>query len=419
MRAPDGYRNFDKQQILALEAILSLPGIAAFIALKHLWLSHLSPGWSEAAVLIVTLLWITPAYLLLYRQASAAPAPAAKHANHEADLQILRTVIDSLPDRIYVKDRQSRFILANRALREFSTGSPDADIIGKDDFSFFPASLAARFFKDEQAFMDHGDPVGQSGWDKDASGKQVWTLTTKVPYMDKDGCIAGLIGIGRDLTAQKRLEDSLVHAHEEMRYKATHDALTSLLNRSMILDLLERELRRTRREHGSTALLIADVDNFKLVNDTLGHVVGDEVLREVARRLTEAVRSYDFVGRYGGEEFLLVLSNCENCSPFGRAEEIRKSICRSPISTSRGELPITISIGVLASSDWSSMPTEEMLRQADAALYTAKAAGRNCCHFISSKPADESGTHNPQRSKVCDQSCRIGTQPKGHIVRTA
>jgi diguanylate cyclase (GGDEF)-like protein/PAS domain S-box-containing protein len=417
MHEPNEYRNFDKQQILALEAICAISGIAAFLVLNHLWLSHLSLAWSESAVLILTLLCATPAHLLLYRQASAAPAPAARHANHEADLQILRTVIDSLPDRIYVKDRQSRFILANRALREFSTGSPDADIIGKDDFSFFPASLAARFFKDEQAFMDNGDPVGQSGWDKDASGKQVWTLTTKVPYRNADGSIAGLIGIGRDLTAQKRLEDSLVHAHEEMRYKATHDALTSLLNRGMILDLLERELRRTRREQGSTALLLVDVDSFKLVNDTLGHLVGDEVLREVARRLTEAVRSYDFVGRYGGEEFLLVLSNCDQCSPLDRAEEIRESICRSPISTSGGDLRITISIGVLASSDWSSMSTVEMLRQADSALYTAKSAGRNCSHLSSSKPTDASATKDSERSRVCDQSCRTG-QPKEHTALT-
>ncbi|HEV2620091.1 MAG TPA: GGDEF domain-containing protein, partial [Acidobacteriaceae bacterium] len=290
MREPNRYRSFAKQQILALQGLLAVPGIAAFLLIKHFWLSHLSPSCSEVAVLICTLLCTTAAHLLLYRRASTVPARPAQSSNHEADLQILRTVIDSLPDRIYVKDRQSKFILTNRSLREFSAGSPDADIIGKDDFCFFPNPIAARFFRDEQAIMNSGEPVGQSGWDKDAKGNHVWTLTTKVPYRDKDGAIAGLIGIGRDLTAQKRLEDSLVHAHEEMRYKATHDALTSLLNRGMILDLLERELSRTRREQGSTALLIADVDNFKQVNDTLGHLVGDEVLREVARRLTDAVR---------------------------------------------------------------------------------------------------------------------------------
>jgi diguanylate cyclase (GGDEF)-like protein/PAS domain S-box-containing protein len=416
MHVPAWYRNVEKQRIVTLGMICAIAGSAALLVIKRLWLSHLSAGYSEAAVLVVALFCTAPAYLFLYRQASTAAAPAEKHPKDDADLQILRTVIDSLPDRIYVKDRQSKFILTNRSLREFSTGSPDKDILGEDDFCFFPNPIAARFFKDEQAIMDKGEPVGQSGWDKDAKGNQVWTLTTKVPYRGKDGSIAGLIGIGRDLTAQKRLEDSLVHAHEEMRYKATHDALTSLLNRGMILDLLERELNRTRREQGSTALLIVDVDNFKLVNDTLGHMVGDEVLREVARRLTDAVRSYDFVGRYGGEEFLLVLSNCDKCSPLDRAEEIRKSICSSPVQSSRGDLDVTVSIGVLASSDWSSISTEEMLRQADAALYAAKDAGRNCCHITSSLPAAELANLPSKRSKSCDASCRIGAHAKDQIA---
>ncbi|HEV2646276.1 MAG TPA: GGDEF domain-containing protein [Acidobacteriaceae bacterium] len=416
MREPDGPTKFGKQQILAFEAISAASGIGAFLVLKHFWLRQLSSGGCEAAVAAFVLLWTAPAYFLLYRKATPLPTRAASPAAGDADLQIFRTVIDSLPDRIYVKDTQSKFILTNRALREFATGSPDTDIVGKDDFSFFPDPVAARFHKDEQAILDSGIPVSHSGWDKDAAGNQVWTLTTKVPFRDKEGRITGLIGIGRDLTAQKRLEESLVHAHKEMRHKATHDALTSLLNRGMILDLLERELHRARREFRSSALLLVDVDHFKLVNDGLGHLVGDEVLREVARRLTEAVRSYDFVGRYGGEEFLLVLSNCDNGNPLERAEEIRKSICSTPIVSSRGTMHVTVSIGVLTSSDWSSMSTEEMLRQADTALYIAKAAGRNCCHHISSQPGSKTPTPELHQSKACDELRRTGLLPNEQII---
>jgi two-component system cell cycle response regulator len=175
-----------------------------------------------------------------------------------------------------------------------------------------------------------------------------------------------------------QLEDNLLEAREEMRYKATHDSLTSLLNRGTIVELLSRELTRTRRENGCTIAVLGDLDHFKLVNDTHGHMVGDEVLREVARRLLGSVRSYDFVGRYGGEEFLLVLNNCNAKKSMDRAEEIRAAVSHSPISTSRGPIAMTVSVGVIASRGRDLETAEEFLCEADRALYTAKAAGRNC-----------------------------------------
>jgi diguanylate cyclase (GGDEF)-like protein len=174
------------------------------------------------------------------------------------------------------------------------------------------------------------------------------------------------------------LEDQLVEAREEMRFKATHDGLTSLWNRGVILDLLGRELSRSRREGVSTAILLCDVDHFKSVNDTYGHVAGDEVLQETALRLIASVRSYDFVGRYGGEEFMLVLNNCNPAYSFARAEEIRKTIAQRPVQTSNGPVHVTISLGLLLSQEWGFRPVEELLQEVDAALYAAKAAGRNC-----------------------------------------
>jgi len=174
------------------------------------------------------------------------------------------------------------------------------------------------------------------------------------------------------------LEDRLVEAREDMRFKATHDHLTTLWNRGVIMDLLGRELTRSQRENGCTAVLLGDLDRFKSVNDNHGHLVGDQVLREVARRLLLSVRSYDFVGRYGGEEFLVVLNNCRPDSAFGRAEEIRKIICTRPIQTDAGPLGVTMSLGVLLSRDWGQRPADELMREVDTALYAAKTAGRNC-----------------------------------------
>ena len=189
------------------------------------------------------------------------------------------------------------------------------------------------------------------------------------------------------------LEDRLVEAREQMRFKATHDALTSIWNRGVIMDLLGRELSRSQREANCTVVLLGDVDHFKSINDTHGHPVGDEVLQEIARRLLLSIRSYDFVGRYGGEEFLLVLNNCKPQFAEARAEEIRKAVSSRPIQTVNGAQQVTMSFGLLLSNNWGVRPVEELLHEVDTALYAAKAAGRNCVRVA--KP-DESGKSVPQ-----------------------
>jgi diguanylate cyclase (GGDEF)-like protein len=183
------------------------------------------------------------------------------------------------------------------------------------------------------------------------------------------------------------LEDRLVEAREEMRFQATHDALTSLWNRGMIMELLGRELARTKREGKSAAILLGDLDHFKQVNDTYGHLAGDEVLKETARRLLSSVRSYDFVGRWGGEEFLVVLNNCDPAFSLVRAEEIRKKIARNPVQTSGASIPVTMSLGLVVSQEWPPSPVEQLVHEADEALYAAKAAGRNCVKVAVPKSA--------------------------------
>ena len=177
------------------------------------------------------------------------------------------------------------------------------------------------------------------------------------------------------------LEGRLVEARENMRFKATHDALTSLFNRGVIMELLGREISRSRRERIPTAILLCDVDHFKSINDTHGHLIGDEVLQEAARRLLLSVRSYDYVGRYGGEEFLIILNNCDPVSAPRRAEEIRRSLSDTPVHTSIGPLLVTMSMGGHQTANWGVQSVEELLHQVDGAMYAAKAAGRNRISF--------------------------------------
>lgn len=183
------------------------------------------------------------------------------------------------------------------------------------------------------------------------------------------------------------LEDRLVQAREAMRFQATHDGLTGLWNRSMIMDLLGRELARSRREQVSTSIVMCDLDHFKNVNDTYGHLSGDDVLKETSKRLLASVRSYGFVGRYGGEEFLVVLNNCNPAFALARAEEIRKAISQRLVPTTSGLVPLTMSLGLLISHEWWCQPVEELLREADGALYAAKAAGHNCVKIANPNPS--------------------------------
>jgi len=173
------------------------------------------------------------------------------------------------------------------------------------------------------------------------------------------------------------LEDRLVEARESMRFQATHDLLTSLWNRGVIMELVAREVRRSQGEQNCTAVMMCDIDHFKRVNDEYGHGTGDDVLREVARRLQQSVRSYDMVGRYGGEEFLVVLNRCEPESAAARAENLRQVIERKPIAARGTSVPVTMSIGLALSTDFAGGDVDEIIQEADGALYAAKHAGRN------------------------------------------
>lgn len=169
----------------------------------------------------------------------------------------------------------------------------------------------------------------------------------------------------------------IVELQQSLRFAATHDFLTNLMNRAEILATLEREFSRSGRDDKPTSLILADIDHFKRVNDTLGHAAGDEVLKEVAKRLKADLRPYDVVGRYGGEEFLLILPGCNLTTGARRADEIRKLVAKSSIETPFGTTSATVSMGVTATDALRDCSVAEFLQEADVSLYTAKKNGRN------------------------------------------
>jgi diguanylate cyclase (GGDEF)-like protein len=198
------------------------------------------------------------------------------------------------------------------------------------------------------------------------------------------------------------LQNHLIEAREELLFQATHDALTGLANRGVILEALHRERSRQSRIGGSFGVVLADLDHFKYVNDQHGHLVGDAVLRELARRMRAAVRPYDVVGRYGGEEFLMIVPSSDARGTMGLAERIRKSVEERPVQTDAGEIHMTISLGVAVADPVVPVDAQALLQVADDALYRAKDRGRNRCEL--GLPADPVRTHQRDATAVPTQS---------------
>jgi diguanylate cyclase (GGDEF)-like protein len=184
----------------------------------------------------------------------------------------------------------------------------------------------------------------------------------------------------QELCVRLRAGQRIAELEAKLRFQATHDGLTGVLNRTAIFEALEHDLARAGRNHQATAILLADVDHFKRVNDSFGHQAGDLVLREVTRRIKSVIRVFDSLGRYGGEEFLVVLPDCDASQARDIAERIRQAVSRTPIETPCGPVSVTMSVGGSISMAGSTF-ADALAREADAALYQGKRDGRDCARF--------------------------------------
>ncbi len=199
------------------------------------------------------------------------------------------------------------------------------------------------------------------------------------------------------------LQSNLIKAQEALQVQATQDSLTGMANRRVILELLESEIERSRRLSTSLGLILADLDHFKLVNDNFGHLAGDSVLRQAAQTMRSELRPYDTVGRYGGEEFLVVTPGCDISDAARVADRLRRAIAHECIQTSAGPISITASFGVVSGLPGVPNSVDSLIHAADEALYRAKAAGRdrvqiaefrNSCYDLAGRREGTHAVHN-------------------------
>ena len=261
---------------------------------------------------------------------------------HERNL--FRTLIDNLPDYIFVKDAQRRFVVTNAALaRHLGVRNPD-ELVGKTLCELSPVGLAPQHSAEDEIIRSGQPVLNRDEATLDQTGSQRWFSTTKVPLFDTAQNVVGVVGISRDITERKMAEAKL-------RYKAFHDSLTGIPNRALFTERLERAHARTKRQKSYLfGVLLLDIDRFKLVNDNLGHTVGDQFLFQVAGRLTACIRPGDTVARLGGDEFAIFLEDLNGPADAKAVAERVLEDLAVPFQFQGHEIATTVSVGIALTS---------------------------------------------------------------------
>lgn len=288
-----------------------------------------------------------------------------------------------LPQVVYEIDSHGAIVFMNEAgLKAFGFPASQLDE-GVDFMSIFAPSERLH----AQASLTRalkGEKLNGEEYTAQRSDGSSFPITLYSAPLMRDDSVVGLRGFAVDTTDQKKalqekelLIADLIETKELLLHQATHDPLTGLLNRAALLDALHKELERANRESTSLSVVMVDIDHFKQINDSYGHLVGDEVLRQVAYRLRKFIRTYDSCGRYGGEEFILVLPGCDLRSGHLLAERLRSVFDSDPLRTMINFYPVTLSFGVASATGPNTPDVDSLIRKADQALYRAKCGGRN------------------------------------------
>jgi diguanylate cyclase (GGDEF)-like protein/PAS domain S-box-containing protein len=311
----------------------------------------------------------------------------------EAGEKRFRGLVETTSDWIWEINASGVYIYASPRIRDI-LGFEPSEIIGKSPFDLMPSEEAQRvsgIFA--QIFAEHRPFSDLENKNVHKDGRTIILGTSGVPIFDADGLFCGYRGIDRDITERKRVEDELRQSKETLdvahhalersfereQQLARTDSLTGVHNRRFLFELAEREFNVAVRYRLPFSIMLFDVDYFKDINDTFGHPTGDQALKKIAQIVSAEIRSADLIGRYGGDEFVVLLPRTSTQEALPLAERIHASVAAMQIETDKGMIKVTLSIGIAQAIHKASHPdtVEALFLRADQALYAAKQNGRN------------------------------------------
>jgi diguanylate cyclase (GGDEF)-like protein/PAS domain S-box-containing protein len=313
----------------------------------------------------------------IHARASGADGPTFALAGDLGAGTLCRAHLDqllgSVPENIYFKDLQGRFTRLSQQMAEWLGLASPAEAIGRTVGDFFSAEHARRTLEDDEQVLRTGSPlVNVTEKATFASGRARWVSVTRLPLREPDGRVVGTFGVYRDITEPKRMEEQLAR-------HGFYDPLTDLPNRALFVNRVEHLFRRALRhaDRPPFAVLYFDIDRFKGVNDSFGHQAGDDLLVQMARRIERSLRPSDTLARLGGDDFAILLEDLRSGTDATRvAERIHQHLV-APFSVAGTEVFCSASLGIALSSSGYTV-AQEMLRDANTAMYRAKANGRSC-----------------------------------------
>jgi len=363
--------------------------------------------WGVISTVILSLVlagWIA-VWLRTYGNARRLAQGMARA--YETTLRRTRALLDSLPDPAWLSDRQQRMIAVNEAYCSVS-GRTEGEILGRTADEIWPEEAAIALVEQDAEAMHSRQQQRREGSQQVADGSRRHFEYISTPVLDEEGRLAGVAGVARDIT---QLHDN----QERIRHLAEHDILTDLPNRAMLGEHLSQALADVLGEQAQLALLFLDLDQFKYINDTLGHDTGDQLLLQVAQRMRECLDGRDTISRQGGDEFAVLLQGFHNLSRVAIIAQRLINDINQPFLVNGQELRVGASIGIsIYPQDGSDIGG--LLKNADTAMYQAKAAGGNAYRFftpeMNARISERVTLENSLRRAVDNQEFRLHYQPQ-------